>query len=91
MNYPSGSSRPSVLRPLRLAAMLSVTSALFVWPLRHTTDSHPQMTNRERWMDILRSNPLGRLYRLYRDLEDVGIDFAEFDLTQPPLALHERH
>lgn len=50
-----------------------------------------ELSNRERWLDHLAHNPLGRLYRLYRGIEDIGLDFKEFDLVQRPLTLHDVH
>jgi len=51
-------------------------------------ETHPELTNREKWLDYLRSNPLGKLFGLYQDLPEAGIDFDDFDLNMGPLELH---
>lgn len=50
---------------------------LWIWP-NHDPITHPHLNNRERWLDYLRSNPLGKLYQIYREAKDVGLDFSEF-------------
>ena len=45
--------------------------------------SHPDIEpGYERWGDYLQSTRIGKLYHAYNDLEDVGINFAEFDYNQ---------
>ena len=51
--------------------------------------THPELTNREKWLDYLSSNPLGKLILLHQDMGEVGLDFNEFDLYQPPLVLND--
>lgn len=51
----------------------------------------PDQENRQKWIDYISLHPIGRLYRLYRDLDGVGIDFNEFDLLERPLRLDDIH
>ena len=53
--------------------------------------AHPQQTNREVWLEHLGSSPIGKLFNLYKQMDDVGIDFSEFDLIQRPLVLNDNH
>ena len=50
-----------------------------------------EMSNAELWLDWASRFPATRIYRLYREAAEVGLDFATFDLRQPPLVLHENH
>ena len=52
-------------------------------------ETHPDLTNRERWLDFLSANPLGRLYHLHKDMGSHGLNLRDFDLVQPPLVLDE--
>ena len=42
--------------------------------------SHPELEpGYERWRDYLISTRVGKLYKAYKDLEDIGLSLNEFD------------
>jgi hypothetical protein len=47
--------------------------------------SHPQLTNREQWLDFIQTTPLGKLFNFYHEANEVGLDVQNFDLLEPPL------
>ena len=59
-----------------------------IWPLIRP-ETHPDLSNRDKWLDHLRSSPVGKLYKLHRQMAGVGLDFDQFDLLDRPLVLHE--
>ena len=59
-----------------------------ILPLKQP-ETHPQLTNREQWLDHLSSNPLGKLYFLRRGMDEVGLDFEQFEWSAPPLVLDD--
>ncbi len=68
--------------------MASVSVGLFLPRTLITT--HPDLeTNAQRWKDFWFSHPLGKLYNLYHDANEVGLYFSEFDLVQPPLVHYD--
>merc|ERR1711874_267867 len=44
--------------------------------------SHGQLTNKEKWMDLIKSNPIGKLYNFYHEAKEVGIDVTKFSIYE---------
>ncbi len=53
--------------------------------------THPELDNGEKWIDYISTNRFYKLYKLYSELDGVGIDFAQFDLFERPPTLHDVH
>ena len=44
--------------------------------------SHDQLTNREKWLDVINSNPIGKMYNFYHEAKEVGLDVTKFSLYE---------
>ena len=74
MVRPSTFSIVFILTTLSSAHLLQPPA--YIW-------SHPQLTNSEKWIDYMQSTTLGRMYNLYHDTQEVGVDPKYFDLFAP--------
>jgi hypothetical protein len=60
-------------------------------PWSTPADSHPDLSNAERWADYWSQNPLVKTYKLYREFNAAGLDFGQFDIVAAPLVLDDDH
>lgn len=59
------------------AILFIVTCGAFIPP--QPIWSHDQLqTNSEKWIDYWKSSPLGKIYHLYHDVNEAGIDVSKF-------------
>jgi len=58
------------------------------WTPFYSSEHNPEINSQDKWLDYVRSNPLGRLFGLHNDLDQAGINFREFDLAQHEPELH---
>ena len=58
------------------------SGAIFIQPPASIW-SHPELTNAEKWIDVKRTTTLGKLYNLYHEVKEAGLDVTKFDLVEP--------
>ncbi len=56
-----------------------------------TPITHPELSNREMWIDFFSQNPITKVYHLYKQLDSAGIHPDELDVVQLPNTLNDEH
>ena len=44
--------------------------------------THQDLNNAEKWNDYFRSTTLGKMYHLYHDVKEAGLDIRDFSLYE---------